>query len=143
MEKYFDAALETIRRANEYFGKDNRKVRAGIVIYRDYTDGRYVTEYLSLRNAKDVSISDFLRKGGKYGVKSNSEVINDTKALYRGLELALDTITMGYSAHVAQLVAYHMIPYTDQKCQDTWRSRMGEELWKEVVELHRYDEAAH
>lgn len=52
-------------------------------------------------------------------------------------------LTMGYDIHVAQLVAYHMIPYTDQKCQDTWRSRMGEELWKEVVELHRYDEAAH
>ena len=52
-------------------------------------------------------------------------------------------LTMGYNAHVAQLVAYHMIPYTDQKCQDTWRSRMGEELWKEVVELHCYDEAAH
>lgn len=51
-------------------------------------------------------------------------------------------LTMGYNAHIAQLVAYHMIPYTDQKCQDTWRSRMGEELWKEVVELHRYDEAA-
>ena len=52
-------------------------------------------------------------------------------------------LTMGYNAHVAQLVAYHMISYTDQKCQDTWRSRMGEELWKEVVELHQYDEAAH
>lgn len=52
-------------------------------------------------------------------------------------------LTMGYNAHVAQLVAYHMIPYTDQKCQDTWRSRMGEELWKEVVELHSFDEAAH
>ena len=52
-------------------------------------------------------------------------------------------LTMGYNAHVAQLVAYHMIPYTDQKCQDTWRSRMGEKLWKEVVELHQYDEAAH
>ena len=51
-------------------------------------------------------------------------------------------LTMGYNAHVAQLVAYHMIPYTDQKCQDTWRSRMGEKLWKEVVELHQYDEAA-
>lgn len=52
-------------------------------------------------------------------------------------------LTMGYSAHVAQLVGYHMIPYTDQKCQDAWRSRMGEKLWKEVVELHQYDEAAH
>lgn len=52
-------------------------------------------------------------------------------------------LTMGYNAHIAQLVAYHMIPYTEQKCQDTWRSRMGEELWKEVVELHQYDEAAH
>lgn len=52
-------------------------------------------------------------------------------------------LTMGYNAHVAQLIAYHMIPYTDQKCQDTWHSRLGEELWKEIIELHSYDEEAH
>lgn len=52
-------------------------------------------------------------------------------------------LNMGYSLHVAQLVAYHMLPYTDQKCQDTWRARLGENLWKEIIELHRYDEAAH
>lgn len=52
-------------------------------------------------------------------------------------------LTMGYNAHVAQLVGYHMIPYTDQKCQDTWRARLGEKLWEEIMQLHRYDVAAH
>ena len=104
MEKYFDAALEAIRRASEYFGKENRKVQAGVVIYRDYTDGQYVTEYLSMRNAKDVSISDFLRKGGKYGVKSSANDATDTEALYKGLEVALDANKMGYSPDNSNLM---------------------------------------
>lgn len=52
-------------------------------------------------------------------------------------------LTMGYNIHIAQLIAYHMLPYTDQKCQNTWRARLGENLWKEIIELHHYDEAAH
>ena len=104
MDKYFDAALEAIRRANDYFGKENRKVQAGVVIYRDYTDGQYVTEYLSMRNAKDVSISDFLRKGGKYGVKNSPNDQTDTEALFKGLEVALDAKKMGYSPQNSNLM---------------------------------------
>lgn len=104
MEKYFDAALEAIRRADEYFGKENRKVQAGVVIYRDYTDGQYVTEYLPMRNARDVSISDFLRKGGKYGVKSSANDKTDTEALFKGLETALDAGKMGYSPQNSNLM---------------------------------------
>jgi len=52
-------------------------------------------------------------------------------------------LTMGYNLHVAQLVGCHMIPYTDERCQATWRARLGENLWKEIIELHHYDEAAH
>ena len=72
--------------------------------------------------------------------KDNYEEVHYPNHANVGAYMAL---TMGYNLHIAQLVGYHMIPYTDQKCQDTWRSRMGEELWKEVVELHQYDEAAH
>ena len=52
-------------------------------------------------------------------------------------------LTMGYDIHVAQLVGLHMIPYTDKKCQATWRARIGEKLWEEVQLLHKFDVAAH
>ena len=104
MEKFFPAALEAIRRANEYFGKENRNVRAGVVIYRDYTDGNYVTEYLPMRSATDVSISNFLRAGGRYGIKSSANDMTDSEALYKGLEVALDAKKMGYSKDNSNLM---------------------------------------
>ena len=57
-----------------------------------------------------------------------------------GSYLALE---MGYPLRVAQLVRFHMIPYMDAAAQKTWRERMGEKLWNDVVRLHQYDEAAH
>lgn len=52
-------------------------------------------------------------------------------------------LVMGYPLHVAQLVRFHMTPYYDAAAQKTWRERMGEELWSEVIRLHQYDEASH
>ena len=104
MEKFFPVALEAIARANEYFGKENRNVKAGVVIYRDYADGDNVTEFLPMRRATDQSISDFLRRGGKYGVKSSDKDKTDTEALYKGLEVALDTRKMGYSKDNSNLM---------------------------------------
>ena len=52
-------------------------------------------------------------------------------------------LVMGFPLHIAQLVRFHMIPYMDAAAQKTWRERMGENLWNDVVRLHQYDEAAH
>jgi len=52
-------------------------------------------------------------------------------------------LTMGYNLHIAQLVGLHMVPYADEKCQATWRTRMGEKLWEEVQLLHQFDKASH
>ena len=57
-----------------------------------------------------------------------------------GSYLALE---MGYPLRVAQLIRFHMVPYMDTAAQKTWRERMGEELWNDVVRLHQYDEASH
>lgn len=57
-----------------------------------------------------------------------------------GSYLALE---MGYSLYVAQLVRFHMVPYMDAAAQKTWRERMGEKLWNDVMRLHQYDDAAH
>lgn len=52
-------------------------------------------------------------------------------------------LTMGYNLHTAQLVRFHMVPYMDEAAQKTWRARLGEKLWREVMLLHTFDEAAH
>lgn len=104
MAKFFPAALEAIKRAYDYFGKDNRTVRVGIVIYRDYADGKFVTEHLSMRSPMDPSVAQFLRTGGTYGVKSSPSDKTDADALYKGLEVALDTKTMGYTSKNSNLM---------------------------------------
>lgn len=72
--------------------------------------------------------------------KDNYKEIHYPNHANVGAYLAL---TMGYNLHIAQLVAYHMLPYTDQNCQNNWRIRIGEKLWKEIVELHKCDLEAH
>lgn len=52
-------------------------------------------------------------------------------------------LIMGYPLRVAQLVRFHMALYYDTAAQKTWRERIGEKLWNDVVRLHQYDEAAH
>lgn len=57
-----------------------------------------------------------------------------------GAYLALN---MGYNIDVARLVNYHMIPYMDESAQTTWKKRLGDTIWKDIMELHKYDELAH
>ncbi len=104
MENYYQPTQKIIQRAYDYFGKENKKVRAGVVIYRDYTDGQYVTEHLSMRDATDPSIAKFLQSGGDYGVKSSPSDRTLAEALFKGLEVALDTKIMGYSKDNSNLM---------------------------------------
>lgn len=104
MENYYQPTQKIIQRAYDYFGKENKKVRAGVVIYRDYTDGQYVTEHLSMRDATDPSIAKFLQSGGNYGVKSSPSDRTLAEALFKGLEVALDTKIMGYSKDNSNLM---------------------------------------
>lgn len=104
MENYYQPTQKIIQQAYEYFGKENRTVRVGIVIYRDYTDGQYVTEHLSMRAPTDPSVAQFLQSGGSYGVKSSSSDHTLAEALYKGLEVALDTKTMNYSSRNSNLM---------------------------------------
>lgn len=56
---------------------------------------------------------------------------------------AILSLNLGNSLRCAQLVNYHMLPYTDEKCQATWRARLGEDLWQDIMLLHEADESAH
>jgi len=105
METYYPAAQQIIQDANKYFGKeDGSNVRVGIVIYRDYTDGQYLTEHLRMTSCTDPNVAAFLQSGGKYGVKSSSADHTLEEALYKGIELGLDAGTMGYSKNNSNLM---------------------------------------
>lgn len=52
-------------------------------------------------------------------------------------------LNIGCSLHVAQLIGYHMVPYTDEVTQLTWRIRLGEKLWEEIQKMHICDKEAH
>ena len=53
------------------------------------------------------------------------------------------SLNLGNSYRCAILINYHMIPYMDSHAQATWRERLGEELWNELMLLHEADLAAH
>ena len=104
MENYYQPTQKIIQRAYDYFEKESRKVKVGVVIYRDYTDGQYVTEHLSMRSPTDPSVAKFLQTGGVYGVKSSPSDRTLAEALFKGLEVALDTKKMGYSSANSNLM---------------------------------------
>ena len=104
MESFYQPTQKIIQNAYEYFGKENKTVKVGVVIYRDYTDGQYVTEHLTMRSPTDPSVSKFLATGGNYGVKSSSSDRTLAEALFKGLEVALDANKMGYSSQQSNLM---------------------------------------
>lgn len=53
------------------------------------------------------------------------------------------TLLCGLPYEVALLVNYHMLGYESEKAQAAWRQRLGDELWEQLMILHRADEAAH
>lgn len=91
MEPYYPAVKDAIKESVAYF-PEKATVKVGVVIYRDYTDGEYVTEYLPLMPPKDNSaLVSFLDNGGKYGIKSAANDKTYTEALYKGIDTALDS----------------------------------------------------
>lgn len=104
MEHYYQPTQRIIQQAYDYFGKENKTVKVGVVIYRDYTDGQYVTEHLTMRSPNDPSVASFLQSGGKYGVKSSPSDRTLAEALFKGIEVALDAKMMGYSPKNSNLM---------------------------------------
>lgn len=94
MEKYYPAVKKAIREC-KYF-KEDYKFKVGLVIYRDYTDGEGLVEYLPIRDFNDAKLMSYLDNGGTYGIKSSPRDHTHAEALYKGLETALDRDKMGY-----------------------------------------------
>lgn len=104
MDNFYAPMQKAVQEANRYFGSQNREVKVGVVIYRDYADGEYLTEIQPMVSPNDARLADFLSKGGKYGIKSSPNDRTSAEALYKGLEVALDTQRMGYSAKNSNLM---------------------------------------
>lgn len=104
MKEFYPAVKQQILNANAFFAaqSNSNKVRVGIVIYRDYPDGEFVTEYQELVSANDKRLQEFLEHGGKYGVKSVAN--SATEAMFQGINLALDRKTMGYNERQSNLM---------------------------------------
>ena len=56
-----------------------------------------------------------------------------------GAQIAL---LCGVKPYVAQLINYHMVPY-EYKALTTWKKRFDEDMWDDLLLLHRADEGAH
>ena len=100
MENAFHYVQRAVERAyNEYFLKENREVRVGGVIYRDY-DYRQgaeqcTCEILPMTTINDAKLKRFFA-GGTYGVKNSPTDKEDYEALYKGLDAALNASAMNY-----------------------------------------------
>lgn len=103
MKEFYQPMQKCIQDAYKTFGNTS-SVKVGIVIYRDYTDGQYVTEMLSMRSPTDPKVESFLNSGGEYGVKSSPRDRTNTEALYKGLEVALNEKKMGYTPNNCNLM---------------------------------------
>lgn len=91
MEAFYPAVQTAIREGRKFFGS-KYKVKVGVVIYRDYGDGEFMTEFVPLTNPDNPRLDQFLQSGGRYGVKSASSDRTLEEAMFQGINTALDKI---------------------------------------------------
>jgi len=104
MQPYFKSVKDAIKRGIEYFDKDQYNVRVGVVIFRDYSDGEFVTEYLPLSKPNDARLISFLDSGGKYGIRSNPKDHTYEEALFKGIEVGATAKNMGFNKSHSNLM---------------------------------------
>lgn len=91
MEAFYPAVQTAIKEGRKFFGA-KYKVKVGVVIYRDYGDGEFVTESVPLTNPDNPRLDQFLENGGRYGIKSASSDRTLEEAMYQGVNDALDKL---------------------------------------------------
>lgn len=91
MAPFYPAVKEAIKEGCKFFGK-KYNVKVGTVIYRDYSDGEYVTEVFPLTRPDNPALGQFLDKGGEYGIKSHKSDRTIAEAMYAGIDTSLDRL---------------------------------------------------
>lgn len=104
MKPYFAATKEAIKRGIQFFDPDKFTLRVGAVIYRDYTDGEYLTEKVPLSKPNSPQLLSFLDSAGKYGANSSPADRTIAEALYKGLEVATDPAAMGFKKNESNII---------------------------------------
>ena len=92
MESFYPAVKEAIKEGVKFFDSKKFKIKVGVVIYRDYSDGEYITETLPLTSPANPKLEAFLDTGGKYGVKSAKSDKTLEEAMYNGIDVALEQL---------------------------------------------------
>ena len=100
--KHFYAPIKEAIKKGANFIRPGYTFKVGVVIYRDYPDGEYMTECLPMVNQDDPRLAKFLDNGGEYGIKSVGTTWEE--ALYQGIAAALDYKRMGYSPDESNLM---------------------------------------
>ena len=95
----------------------------------------------TLRNSRLMAAAGLHDIGKAYTQSFDEEGI----AHYYGHEnySAYLSLCLNNGLYITQLVNYHMIPYMDAAAQKTWRARLGDYMWDDLMRLHAADEAAH
>lgn len=91
MEQFYPAVKEAIKEGRKFF-ENKYNVKVGVVIYRDYGDGEFLTELFTLTRPDNPNLDTFLDNGGKYGIKSSRSDRTLEEAMYEGINVALDRI---------------------------------------------------
>lgn len=91
MEKFYPPVKEAIKEAIRIFDDSKYKVKVGVTIYRDYSNGEYVAEKVKLTNPGNPNLYKFLDEGGKYGINSGRDLTYE-EALYFGIDYAIDQL---------------------------------------------------
>lgn len=89
MAPYFPAVRDAIREINAYLSS-SKKVKVGVLIYRDKADGEFAYEMVPMTNPDNQKLADWLVKGGTYGIKSGRGDRTLEEALFFGIDTALD-----------------------------------------------------
>lgn len=104
MKPYFASVKEAIKKGLSYFKPEKFTLRVGVVIYRDYTDGEFLTEKVALTKPNNPTLLSFLDSAGKYGAKSAPNDYTIAEALYKGLEVATDPSAMGFNKDQSTII---------------------------------------
>lgn len=128
MEPYYAPVKEAIKMGADFIRK-GYTFKVGVVIFRDYADGQYMTEYLPMVSKDDARLAKFLDNGGEYHIKSSPKDKTKEEALYQGISLALDHEKMGYRPDESNL----MVVIGDCGNDDSDNAINPDELAKKMV----------
>lgn len=92
MEPFYPAVKDAIKEGAKFFDEKKYNVKVGLVIYRDYSDGEFVTEKFPLTRAGNPNLDKWLDSGGRYGIQSNPKDKTLEEAMYEGINVALDEL---------------------------------------------------